>query len=175
MITATTTKNLDVLIIGAGMAGLTAAQELQRAGRRVLVLDKSRGIGGRMATRRIGDATFDHGAQFITARDARFVSAMEEWERLGVVKEWCRGFSADGRWPSALARKSLHDLRRKTSGTRPRDRDRESRRGFAKFSEGWQAETASGVSFFAKAVVLTPPVPQSLALLDAGEVALTPE
>ena len=95
MITATTTKNLDVLIIGAGMAGLTAAQELQRAGRRVLVLDKSRGIGGRMATRRIGDATFDHGAQFITARDARFVSAMEEWERQGVVKEWCRGFSAE--------------------------------------------------------------------------------
>ena len=57
----------DVLIVGAGMSGMAAASDLVRAGRKVLVVDKGRGIGGRMATRRVGDAVFDHGAQFITA------------------------------------------------------------------------------------------------------------
>jgi predicted NAD/FAD-dependent oxidoreductase len=52
----------DVLIIGAGMSG-TAAAELSRAGRKLLVVDKGRGVGGRMASRRIGEAVFDHGAQ----------------------------------------------------------------------------------------------------------------
>lgn len=77
----TSQKNTDVLVIGAGMAGLTAAMALRRAGRSVHVLDKGRGVGGRMASRRIGDATFDHGAQFITARDPRFVAAIGEWEQ----------------------------------------------------------------------------------------------
>ena len=53
--------NPDVLIIGAGLAGLSAANELQLAGYRVLVVDKGRGLGGRLAGRRIGGATFiDH-------------------------------------------------------------------------------------------------------------------
>ena len=56
----------DILIIGAGLAGLSAAVELQKAGKQVLVVDKGRGLGGRLAGRRIGDATFDHGAQFMT-------------------------------------------------------------------------------------------------------------
>ena len=67
-------QTADVLVIGAGMAGLIAAAELQRAGRRVLVLDKGRGVGGRLASRRIGEASFDHGAQFITARTPRFAA-----------------------------------------------------------------------------------------------------
>lgn len=61
----------DVLIIGAGLAGLSAANELKRAGHNVLIIDKGRGIGGRLAGRRIGDASFDHGAQFFTAREDR--------------------------------------------------------------------------------------------------------
>jgi renalase len=52
----------EVLIVGAG----TAAAELQQNGHNVIVFDKSHGIGGRLASRRIGLATFDHGAQFIS-------------------------------------------------------------------------------------------------------------
>ena len=58
--------NTETLIIGAGLSGLSAAQTLVRSGRSVLVVDKGRGVGGRLATRRIGDATLDHGAQFFT-------------------------------------------------------------------------------------------------------------
>ncbi|MFM7188226.1 MAG: FAD-dependent oxidoreductase [Armatimonadota bacterium] len=45
-------KSVDVAIIGAGLAGVAAAGDLAAAGKSVLVIDKSRGIGGRMATRR---------------------------------------------------------------------------------------------------------------------------
>ncbi len=55
-------KPLECLIVGAGMAGLTAAQVLVSHSRSLLVLDKSRGVGGRMATRRLGDSRADHGA-----------------------------------------------------------------------------------------------------------------
>ena len=41
----------DVAIIGAGLAGLTCAQQLHQAGYRVVIVEKSRGVGGRVATR----------------------------------------------------------------------------------------------------------------------------
>jgi hypothetical protein len=82
----------EILIIGGGMAGLSAATALARAGRRVIVLDKGRGPGGRMAARRaeIGGETvsFDHGAQYFTARDPAFLAAVTAWEAAGVAARW---------------------------------------------------------------------------------------
>ena len=79
----------DILIIGAGMAGLTCATGLAAAGRNVRVLDKGRGPGGRMAARRTEIAgetvSFDHGAQYFTARDARFKAAVTAWEAEGCL------------------------------------------------------------------------------------------
>ena len=66
------TRQLSIAIIGAGMAGLTCANTLNRSGFHVSVFEKSRGLGGRLATRRAGDFTFDHGAQYITARSPEF-------------------------------------------------------------------------------------------------------
>lgn len=74
------------------MAGLSAAQALAASGRSVTVLDKGRGPGGRMATRRIEAAgetlRFDHGAQYFTARDPAFRALVAAWERDGVVASW---------------------------------------------------------------------------------------
>lgn len=82
----------DILIIGGGMAGISAASALAGSGQRIIVLDKGRGPGGRMATRRIevGGATlrFDHGAQYFTARDPDFRGVVAEWERAGVAARW---------------------------------------------------------------------------------------
>lgn len=89
----------SVGIIGAGMSGLACALALQEAGYRVRVLDKGRAPGGRMATRLEGggrevfgfeDAPyrFDHGAQYITARDPDFIAAVERWTTNGVMSDW---------------------------------------------------------------------------------------
>ena len=77
MHTDQTQHSVDTLIIGAGLSGLSAAVDLQQAGHNVLLVDKGRGLGGRLAGRRIGDASFDHGAQFMTTRNPRFAATVQ--------------------------------------------------------------------------------------------------
>ncbi len=83
---------MRVGIVGAGMAGLACAEGLSTQGHDVLLLDKGRGPGGRMSTRRIatsaGEASFDHGAQYFTVRDSAFRRRVDAWTALGVVAPW---------------------------------------------------------------------------------------
>ncbi len=85
-------EHTDILIIGGGMAGLSAATALAGEGRAVVVLDKGRGPGGRMAARRVDlsgqSVSFDHGAQYFTARDPDFRAAVATWEAAGVAARW---------------------------------------------------------------------------------------
>lgn len=60
-----------VAVVGAGIAGITAARTLAQAGWQVTVFEKSRGAGGRMATRRTAFGGFDHGAQFFGSFEFR--------------------------------------------------------------------------------------------------------
>jgi renalase len=73
-------------IVGAGMAGIACARTLVQAGHQVTVFEKSRGLGGRMATRDSAFGSFDHGAQYFTARDPRFLAALETTPKL--CKRW---------------------------------------------------------------------------------------
>ncbi len=76
-------------IIGAGIAGLACAKHLRAAGAEVCIFEKSRGVGGRIATRRTeSGATFDHGAQYFTARDLVFDAQVKEWVAAGVAAKW---------------------------------------------------------------------------------------
>ena len=79
---------LRVAVVGAGLAGLTAARILADQGHEVVVLDKARGAGGRMSTRREGEYRFDHGAQYFTARDPRFQRHVLAWRERGLVEAW---------------------------------------------------------------------------------------
>ena len=81
-------ESMRVAIIGAGLAGLAAARSLQNNGINVTLFDKSRGPGGRMATRRVDELAFDHGAQYFTVRDDRFRRQVDSWLQEGVVQEW---------------------------------------------------------------------------------------
>jgi predicted NAD/FAD-dependent oxidoreductase len=65
-----------IVIIGSGIAGLACARRLAKAGLSPIVLDKGRGIGGRVATRRVGNLQFDHGAQFVNAHGAGFATVL---------------------------------------------------------------------------------------------------
>src|SRR5271166_6425969 len=74
-----------IAIIGAGMAGLAAAQRLKDCGFDITLIEKSRGLGGRMATRLVDDLEFDHGAQYFTATGARFSAMVGKWRAAGHV------------------------------------------------------------------------------------------
>jgi len=56
---------VDVVVVGAGLAGLVCAQRLRLAGLRVIVVEKSRGLGGRLATRRLSGTCADHGVRYL--------------------------------------------------------------------------------------------------------------
>ena len=77
---------LRIAVIGAGTAGLNAASILAAHQHDVQVFEKSRGPGGRNATRRRDDYRFDHGAQYLTGRDPRFLRRLPDWERDGVIE-----------------------------------------------------------------------------------------
>ena len=83
---------LNIAIIGAGIAGITAARTLAKAGHHVHVFEKSRGAGGRMSTRESNFGTFDHGAQYFTVRDPRFSLAIQA---VPGSTEICRPWSAN--------------------------------------------------------------------------------
>ncbi len=78
----------DVAVIGAGVAGAAAARALVASGRRVIVIDKARGPGGRCSTRRAEGGGFDHGAQYFTVRDPAFAEALLEPSLARVVAPW---------------------------------------------------------------------------------------
>jgi hypothetical protein len=80
------TTSKHIAIVGAGMAAITCARTLVQAGHRVTVFEKSHGMGGRMATRSSPFGTFDHGAQYFTVRDPRFVQALQTTP--AVCKAW---------------------------------------------------------------------------------------
>lgn len=80
--------NAPIAIIGTGIAGLSAAQALHAAGQDIELFDKSRGSGGRMASKRSDAGSLDLGAQYFTARDRRFVEVVQQWQARGWVAEW---------------------------------------------------------------------------------------
>lgn len=76
-------------VIGAGLSGLICARSLLDHGVDVFVFEKSRGVGGRMATRRTTEGPrFDHGAQYFTVRDERFERYVKSWTQDGIVAPW---------------------------------------------------------------------------------------
>lgn len=83
---------MKIAIVGAGIAGLACAEALETRGHGVVLFDKGRGPGGRMATRRVagpqGEIAFDHGAQYFTARDPAFAAQVEQWAAAGVAAAW---------------------------------------------------------------------------------------
>ncbi|MGB0682080.1 MAG: NAD(P)/FAD-dependent oxidoreductase [Magnetovibrionaceae bacterium] len=79
---------VNILIIGAGLSGLAAARTLTRLGAMVNVIEKSRGLGGRLATRRATPWAFDHGAQYVTVTQPPFLARMTAFIEAGCAARW---------------------------------------------------------------------------------------
>ncbi|SDS68854.1 hypothetical protein SAMN05216598_2415 [Pseudomonas asplenii] len=168
---------VPIAIIGAGIAGLSAARALQAAGHAIELFDKSRGSGGRMSSKRSDAGSLDMGAQYFTARDRRFVNEVQRWQAQGWVAEWDPklytwqngqlNLSPDEqtRWVgtprmSAITRGLLGELSSHFSC-----RITEVFRG----EQHWHLQDSEGVTYgpFSHVVIATP-APQATALLAAA-------
>lgn len=165
---------MRVVIVGAGLSGLSAAHELTQQGHSVVVFDKGRGVGGRLATRRAGNATFDHGAQFFTVRSDVFRTHVDKWLSEGIVREWCRGFESDDGHPRYVGAQGM------TSIAKYLARDIDVRTSSLVFSltkneNDWTVTTDDGVKHQADAVILTAPIPQSFSLMFSADIEMPAE
>lgn len=176
---------MDILIVGAGLSGLMTALQLQNSGKQVALLDKGQTTGGRLATRAIGPGLADSGAQFFTVRDPIFQHYVEQWQRAGLVYVWSTGWSdgslvggapQDG-YPRYAVHGGMNALARYlTQQLLDQGVTIYTGRCVTAVSQqaaGWLVTDTEEIHYPAATLVLTPPVPQTLALLDAGQVALT--
>lgn len=114
-----------------------------------------------MATRRVAGSRFDYGAQFFTVRDARFRAEVERWEACGWVKPWyTEGGHTRYRGTEGMAGLMLElvkpfEFRAATRVER-----------VVPAEKGWRIQTDAGEEFSASTLLLTPPAPQTLALLS---------
>lgn len=94
-----------VAVIGAGIAGLNCAIQLQKMGFDVEVFEKSRGPSGRMSTRQAKDWVADHGAQYFTVRDPILFAELSAWIDDGIVSLWNPkiGIYEDGQWTESTS------------------------------------------------------------------------
>ena len=82
-----------VVVVGAGISGIAAARALTQGGREVVVLDRGRRIGGRMASRRTDGRMVDTGASYFTVSDDTFRAQVDDWASRGLARAWTDTFS----------------------------------------------------------------------------------
>ena len=158
---------IDCTVIGAGISGLLAAKTITDAGFSVQILEKGRGVGGRMSTRRRDGAIFDHGAQFFTVRDPRFKKWVDVWQQEDLIETWYE-YGDSGKHLRAapsmtgIAKHLAKDL----------EIYRETLVEQASHADHWTVTTKDGRSLKSRALITTAPIPQSLAILDQAKITV---
>lgn len=173
--TANKAEIYDTLIIGSGLAGLSAADQLSKNGSSTIIVDKGRGVGGRLAARRIGEAVFDHGAQFFTARSERFQACVKRWVELGVAEQWYQSYPGQTvghpRYRGTPTMVSVamhlatnHNILQSAKVVKLRH-------------DGslWTVRLDNANSLVARSLLITCPVPQTIDLVQRSEIKLTAE
>jgi predicted NAD/FAD-dependent oxidoreductase len=162
----------DVIIVGAGISGLSARAELVARGRRVLTLEKSRGLSGRAASRRASDGLIaDLGAQFFSAKNPPLQTILRSDPaglkeiRLNPDSKHARYVHEEGM--SRLARKLTDSSLLKSDSNAPILTGTKVI-SFKAIREGWQVGVEPRAELEARAVILSAPLPQAIELL--GEV-----
>ena len=165
----------DVAIVGAGISGLICAQELQQSGYRVVLIEKSRGLGGRVTTRRLQDTCADRGLSYLSPQGELTTRFVEVLKAQNIVTVWTdtvhelradsqliavkgsilyiapNGMSAIARF---LAKDSEIQLNKRVIGLSLND-------------DCWHLQLQDSDAVMAKAVVVAIPAPQALTLLES--------
>ncbi|MBR9826506.1 MAG: NAD(P)-binding protein [Alphaproteobacteria bacterium] len=153
---------MRIAIIGAGMAGLACADALKPGGFEITVFEKSRGTGGRLATRRSEIGGFDHGAQFVTARDNGFKAYLKRAKSAGYAARWKTPASGEDVWWTG--RPGMSGLVKPLAdGLALRKGERVT--GLSAAKGGWTLHLETGEEEGFDAVLLAIPVQQALDLL----------
>jgi renalase len=164
---------MRIIVVGAGLSGLVAARALAPE-HEVTVVDKGRSVGGRLATRRLGEARIDHGAQFFTVRGDTFRAQVDDWVERDLARVWCHGFNgADDGYPRYCGTSGMNALAKDVAT------GLDCRTGQLVFTcrpteDGWDVVIDDGTTHEADAVILTCPIPQSWSLLVQAQLD-TPE
>jgi len=155
----------NIAVIGAGMAGLSAAARLRQAGVAVSLFEKSRGLGGRLATQRFDGGAADLGAAYMTVRDETFQNVVQEAIFAGHATGWApNGRAADEPWIIGLPGMSglVRGLARDLDITFQIRAER-----IGSTSEGYVVQTDKGARGAFDAVIAAIPAPQAEPLLHA--------
>lgn len=165
-------ENNKVAIVGGGMAGVIAARELLVAGAVPTIFEKSRGLGGRLATRRMnGGFSADHGAQFLSAEKPPFLEFLSETARSGAIAEWDTA-SSDANWyvgvpamNSFLKSEPLgFDLKTSTQIIK-----------VTAHEDGVELTMLDGSAETFDQVIITAPAPQAVAMLNGAQTDMAAE
>jgi predicted NAD/FAD-dependent oxidoreductase len=155
-------NHYTTIIIGAGLTGLQLAKQQQAAGKKVLILEKSKGLGGRIATRRIDKMGFDHGALKLNPPD-HFEKLFQELNLKPSTLE--NGiYLAGGMNNLAKTMAAGLEILREKKVTQLKRMD-----------DQWQLNCEDQSVFTANEVILTAPVPQAIELLYASKIDLDKE
>lgn len=173
---------MKLAIVGAGLAGLAAAHRLRarRPEVEIVLFEKSRGVGGRAATRRANAAVFDHGAQYVKGTTPELTALLTEalphatlvdiarpvwtFDAAGTISEGESSENSEPKWTYSDGLTRL--AKGLAEGLEVRSQTRVGRlshgQGFVLFDE------QDHELMQADAVLLTPPAPQSSALIEAS-------
>lgn len=169
------TINSNCLVIGGGITGLIIANILQRGNLKVTILDRSKEIGGHLATRRICapgsiEGIFDYGIQSFSSTNPQFQSWVDDWLKHDVIKQWCNNFGDLKDTPcycgvhgnNSIAQYLAKNLDIYTNVKITR----------ISYEKKWFIETENNQQYQADMLVMTTPIPQSLSLLDSSLIPL---
>ncbi len=159
---------MNIAVIGAGIAGLTAARILQLAGHEVTVFDKSKGTGGRLSSRSFEGGWIDHGAPYFSSNSNFFGDFLAEQLPVGSQQSWMPSVSgllrADERLQHIGVPRNSAITRGLVSGQAFQPSTRIGR--LVASSAGWQLYNDGGSLLGTwPQVIVAVPAPQALALL----------
>jgi predicted NAD/FAD-dependent oxidoreductase len=153
----------DTIIIGAGLSGLSCAQKLTKS-MGVLVLDKSRGVGGRMATRRTLNTKFDHGAQFYRLK-SDITSFHTQWILEKLTSLWFKSELGE-HWN---AKNGMTAFAKNLGSNLNIELEKEVH-SISNENSVWRIKTLNNEVYECKKLIFTSPVPQTLAILERSQL-----